>query len=223
MNDDQDDEKFRMMPMGDIGEGRIDQYVPLSLLRARHVEPSLTVIGSGPESAPLAARVRALGLDSQVRFAGVLRGMGCRVEEKGGGTLVSRQGTLRGIDTAMGSMPDAVPALVAAALFAEGESRIRGIGQLRFKESNRLEGFALELRKLGGEIAVEGDLMTVRPRPLHGAVLETHDDHRLAMSFALVGLRVAGVQIEDPECVRKSFPRFWDEFDGLIEQSAHQG
>ena len=156
-------------------------------------------------------------------FPEVLRRMGCRVEARDGGTLVSRGGTLRGIDVAMNGMPDAVPALVAAALFAEGQTTIRGVGQLRFKESNRIEGFAGELRKLGGEIGVEGDVMIVRQAPLHGATVGTHDDHRLAMSFAVVGLRVPGVKIEDPECVRKSFPGFWEELERLLEQSAHSG
>ncbi len=156
-------------------------------------------------------------------FPLVLRTMGCRVEERDGGTLVSRGGTLRGVDVTMNGMPDAVPALVAVALFADGETRIRGIGALRFKESNRIEGFAAELRKLGGEIGVEGDVMTIRQARLRGALLETHDDHRLAMSFAVLGLRVPGVKIDDPGCVRKSFPSFWDELDRLLEQSGQQG
>jgi len=157
------------------------------------------------------------------RFPEVLRMMGCMVEVREGGTRVSRRGPLRGIDVAMNGMPDAVPALVAAALFADGETRIRGVGNLRFKESNRIEGYAGELRKLGGEIGVEGDVMIVRPAPLHGALLETHDDHRLAMSFAVVGLRVSGVKIEDPGCVRKSFPSFWEELERLLDQSAQSG
>ena len=156
-------------------------------------------------------------------FPEVLRMMGCRVEERDGGTLVSRGGTLRGVDVTMTGMPDAVPALAAAALFADGQTTIRGVGQLRFKESNRLEGFAGEIRKLGGEIGVEGDVMIVRQAPLHGALLGTHDDHRLAMSFAIVGLRVPGVKIEDPGCVRKSFPGFWEELERLLGQSAQSG
>jgi 3-phosphoshikimate 1-carboxyvinyltransferase len=156
-------------------------------------------------------------------FPEVLRMMGCRAETRDGGTLVSRGRTLRGIDVMMNGMPDAVPALVAVALFADGETRIRGIGHLRFKESNRIEEFAGELRKLGGEIGVEGDVMTVRQARLHGALLETHDDHRLAMSFAVLGLRVPGVKIEDPGCVRKSFPSFWEELERLLEQSSQSG
>lgn len=162
-------------------------------------------------------------LQPDAAFPDLLRRMGCRVEARDGGTLVGRGTNLRGIDVTMEGMPDAVPALVAVALFAEGETTIRGIGQLRFKESNRIEGFASELRKLGAALGVRGDVMTVTQAPLHGEVLGTHEDHRLAMSFALVGLRVPGVKIEDPGCVRKSYPSFWNELDRLVEQSAHRG
>jgi 3-phosphoshikimate 1-carboxyvinyltransferase len=156
-------------------------------------------------------------------FPEVLRRMGCRVEAKDGGTLVSRGGTLGAIDVSMSGMPDAVPALVAVALFADGETTIRGVGQLRFKESNRLEGFAGELGKLGAAIDVEGDALRVGTANLHGALLGTHDDHRLAMSFAVIGLRVPGVKIDDPGCVRKSYPSFWEELERLLEQSAQSG
>ncbi len=156
-------------------------------------------------------------------FPAILGMMGCRVEVRDGGTLVSRYGTLRGIDVTMNGMPDAVPALVAVALFADGETTIRGVGQLRYKESNRLEGLAGELTKLGAEVGVEGDVMRVRQSSLHGALLGTLDDHRLAMSFALIGLRVPGVKIDDPGCVRKSFPAFWEELEQLLEMSNHSG
>jgi 3-phosphoshikimate 1-carboxyvinyltransferase len=162
-------------------------------------------------------------LQPDAAFSGILRMMGCAVEADEGGTRILRSGPLKGIDVAMDGMPDAVPALVAVALFAEGATRIRGIGRLRFKESNRVEGFAGELAKLGADIDVAEDVITVRPAPLHGELLSAHDDHRLAMSFALAGLRVPGVKIDDPACVRKSYPAFWDELDRLLEQSAHRG
>jgi 3-phosphoshikimate 1-carboxyvinyltransferase len=141
--------------------------------------------------------------------------MGCRAEESGEGTAVEGSGRLRGIDVDMHDMPDLVPTLVAAALFAEGPTRIRNIGHLRFKESNRLETLAGELRKLGAAVEVRQDGLEIAPGPLHGAPLSAHDDHRLAMSFALIGLRVPGVIIDNPACVRKSFPGFWEEFGKL--------
>jgi len=162
-------------------------------------------------------------LQPDAGFPPVLSRMGCRVEAAEGGMSVARGGVLRGIDVSMRDMPDAVPALVAAALFADGPTTIRDVGQLRYKESNRMEGFAGEIAKLGGNIGIDGDVMTVRPAPLHGELLSTHDDHRLAMSFALIGLRVPGVMIDDPGCVKKSFPLFWDELDRLLEESSHTG
>ena len=156
-------------------------------------------------------------------FPAVLSRMGCRVEARDGGTRVARGEGLRGIDVSMDTMPDAVPALVAAALFADGPTTIRGVGQLRYKESNRMEGFAGEIGKLGGNIQIEGDVMSVSPAPLHGELLSTHDDHRLAMSFALIGLRIPGVIVDNPGCVKKSFPLFWDELDSLLEESSQRG
>jgi len=120
----------------------------------------------------------------------------------------------------MREMPDAVPALVAALLFADGPSRVSGVGILRFKESNRMEGMANELRRLGADIDVEPDTIVVRPAPLRGALLDPLGDHRLAMAFALVGLRVPGIRIGDAECVAKSFPSFWDALAVLLTESA---
>ena len=166
---------------------------------------SVAVPGTGPSShQPDAA------------FAGVLESMGCTVAHGGGGTSVAREGPLRGIDVSMRLMPDAVPALLAVTLFAEGPSRIGDVGILRFKESNRMEGMAQELRKLGAAIDVTADAIAVRPVPLHGALLDPLGDHRLAMAFALVGLRVPGVRIEDAECVRKSFPTFWEALGEIL-------
>ena len=148
-------------------------------------------------------------------FAGLLGRMGCTVREEKGGTAVARTGPLTGIDVSMEQMPDAVPALVAAALFAGGPSRVSGVGILRYKESNRMEGMANELRKLGADIALGPDAMVVRPAPLRGALLDPLGDHRLAMAFALVGLRVVGVRVGDAECVGKSFPSFWEALAAL--------
>jgi 3-phosphoshikimate 1-carboxyvinyltransferase len=115
----------------------------------------------------------------------------------------------------MNSIPDVVPTLAVIALFAEGITRIRNVGHLRFKESDRLQAIHDELEKLGANIAIEEDGLVISPAPLHGAQLDTYDDHRMVMSFALAGLRVPGVKIENPECVSKSFPGFWEEFERL--------
>ena len=159
--------------------------------------------------------LRRSSSQGDVRFLDVLAAMGCRCEETADGISMTSTGRLRGVDLDMNAMPDMVPTLVAVALFADGETCIRNVGQLRYKESDRGEGLAAELRRLGASVDMQGDALVIRPSKLHGGQLDTFEDHRLAMSFALLGLRVPGVRIEQPECVRKSFPGFWDEFEKL--------
>lgn len=163
--------------------------------------------------------VQTSSRQADAAFPGILQKMGCQVLQRGDGTVVGREGPLRGLDVRMNAMPDAVPALVAVALFADGPTQIDDVGHLRFKESNRLDGLAAELSKLGADIRITGDSIRITPCPLHGASLETHGDHRLAMVYGLIGLLVSGITIDDPDCVRKSFPRFWQEFEGLIQNS----
>ncbi|MDH4070330.1 MAG: 3-phosphoshikimate 1-carboxyvinyltransferase [Ignavibacteria bacterium] len=125
-------------------------------------------------------------------------------------------GAFHGIDADLGATPDLVPPLACAMLFAESPSFLRNIAHLRHKESDRLDVLVREIRKLGGEISVEGDGLEIRPSRLHGAGLDPEDDHRLAMSLALTGLRVPGVTLNNPGCVKKSFPGFWEQF-ALLE------
>ncbi len=165
-----------------------------------------------------AVRVPDLAQDSMQSDAGlvdVLVRMGCTVRWERDAAVMERHGTLRGVEVDMNAMPDAVPALVAAALFAEGSTRIRNVAHLRYKESDRLGTLAEQLRLLGANITVLDDGLDIHPVPLHGAQLDPHEDHRLAMMFGLIGLRVPGVVVEDPMCVRKSYPRFWEELDRL--------
>jgi len=118
-------------------------------------------------------------------------------------------GSYSGIDINLRDMPDLVPCLVSTLLFANSRSRIRGVEHLRFKESDRLEVLCSELQKLGASIRLKDDGVEIDPAPLTGAKLNPHDDHRLAMSFAIIGLKIPGISIENPECVGKSFPGFW--------------
>jgi 3-phosphoshikimate 1-carboxyvinyltransferase len=161
-----------------------------------------------------------VSLQGDSGFLRVLTTMGCGYEDPGGGIRITAGTKLHGISVDMNSMPDVVPTLAVLALFAEGETRIRNVGHLRYKESDRLAALATELRKVGAEVRVSGDDLEIVPVPLHGAFLETYDDHRLAMSFALIGLRVPGIRIENPGCVKKSFPAFWGEFEKLYKTSS---
>jgi 3-phosphoshikimate 1-carboxyvinyltransferase len=162
--------------------------------------------------------VEGLGRESSqgdVQFVEVLKQMGCEVEVVNDELRVKSVGKVRGVDVDMNAMPDIVPTLAVTALFAEGNTHIRNVAHLRYKESDRLQGLVTELQKLGASVTLVDDGLEIIPAPLHSAQLDTYDDHRLAMSFALVGLKVPGVKIENPECVKKSFPTFWKEFEKL--------
>jgi 3-phosphoshikimate 1-carboxyvinyltransferase len=115
----------------------------------------------------------------------------------------------------MSTMPDLVPTLAVLAAFAEGETLITGVGHLRHKESDRLAAVAKELRKMGVEAQDTADGLRIKGGEPRGAEIDTYDDHRIAMSFAVAGLKVPGVVIKDPECVKKSFPEFWEFFEKL--------
>ena len=150
-----------------------------------------------------------------IRFLQILQRMGADIKTEEDRVII-HGGRLSGIDADMGSMPDMVPTLAAIALFAEGKTTIRNVHHLRFKESDRLHCVALEWGRLGAHIEETDDGLTIYGGDsLKGAILDPHDDHRLAMSLAVVGLMVPGIKIKDEECVRKSFPKFWDMWDRL--------
>ena len=147
-----------------------------------------------------------------------LERMGCQVEYSGLGATVCG-GELQGIEVDMGDMPDVAPTLAVVAAFAEGTTTINNIAHLRIKECDRLSAVVSELRKLGAEVEEEPARMIIHGRRggsnLHGATLATYEDHRMAMCFAVAGLRIPGVVITGEECVAKSFPDFWERFQLL--------
>ncbi len=147
-------------------------------------------------------------------FPGVLARLGCTVESSPVGLTV-RGGPLQGIEVNMAAMPDLVPTLAVLAAFAQGETVITGAAHLRHKESDRLAAVAAELQKLGIEARETEDGLIIRGGQPHGAKIHTYNDHRIAMSFAVAGLKAPGVVIEDPDCVVKSFPDFWEFFTRL--------
>jgi len=118
----------------------------------------------------------------------------------------------------MGDMPDIVPTLAVVASFADGVTRIRNVSHLKVKESDRLSAVINELTKMGISARSEKDDLVITGGVPHGAVIDTYDDHRMAMSFAVAGLRVPGVEIKNESCVEKSFPDFWKVFEGLYER-----
>jgi len=165
-------------------------------------------------------RLDAKSAQGDARFVDLLERMGCRVER--GDSWVAVEGTpeLSGLDADCGAMPDIVPTLAIVALFARGRTRITGVPHLKVKESDRIATVAGEINRMGGGATPLPDGLTIEPRPLHAARIETHSDHRIAMAFAVAGLRVPGLLIADPGCVSKSFPDFWTRFDHLTRRIA---
>ena len=153
---------------------------------------------------------------TDLRVLEVLERMGCRVSRtREGIELRGPAEGLRAIDVDMNEIPDAVLALAVVALFADGASTLRNIAHLRIKESDRLAALESELRKLGARAHAGPDSLRIEPGPLRGARIATYDDHRMAMAFALAGLRIPGVEIEDPECVAKTWPGYFEALDSL--------
>jgi 3-phosphoshikimate 1-carboxyvinyltransferase len=161
-------------------------------------------------------RVRVEGLSRRsmqgdVDLCDVLEQMGCSVawEDDGAGAITVSGRAARGVDIDMNAISDTVPTLAVVALFAAGPTTIRNVAHIRDKETDRIGDLACELRKLGATVDEFHDGLTIHPTPLHGATLDTYDDHRMAMSLALAGLLVPGVRINDPACVGKTFPDYW--------------
>ncbi len=149
-------------------------------------------------------------------FVDVLASMGCTVEETANPpTLTLVGGPLRGIDVDMNTISDTVMSLAVVALFAQGPTTIRGVAHIRWKESDRLAALAAELRRLGAHVTEQPDGLHIEPAPLRGASLNPHGDHRLAMAFSLIGLRVPGILIQEPDCVAKTYPTFFQHLDKL--------
>lgn len=155
-------------------------------------------------------------LQGDVRFVRVLEQMGCHVSESSTGiTLTGAK--LRGVDVDMNDISDTVQTLAAVALFADGPTRVRGVAHNRLKETDRIAALACELRKLGAKVEEYDDGLRIIPCPLHAARLATYDDHRMAMSLSLAGLRVGGVEIENPGCTAKTYPGYFDDLRKICE------
>jgi len=153
-------------------------------------------------------------LQGDIGFLDILERMGCRVT-RGGDWVEVRGGELHGTEMDMKEMPDLVPTLAVTAVFARGKTVIQNIRHLRLKESDRIHALALELSKTGIRVNEREDGLEVEGGKPHGAEIETYDDHRMAMSFAIAGLAVPGIKIKGERCVDKSFPEFWETLQKL--------
>jgi 3-phosphoshikimate 1-carboxyvinyltransferase len=165
-------------------------------------------------------RVRVPGLgrrsvQGDVRFVELLGQMGCGVEIGESDIVVTGASVLNGVDVDMADCSDTVPTLAVVAAVAQSPTRIRGVGFIRRKESDRIGAAVAELRKVGVAAVEEEDGLAIYPGPIRGARIETYDDHRLAMAFALLGLRHRGIVIENPGCVAKTFPTYFDVLESM--------
>jgi 3-phosphoshikimate 1-carboxyvinyltransferase len=158
--------------------------------------------------------VSANSLQGDIRFLELLNAMGCKIITESDGIGVCG-GPLTAIEADMGDMPDLVPTLAAIAAFARGTTIITNIAHLKDKESNRLAAVVNELTKMGIEAGYDDRALRITGGQPHGAEIETYNDHRIAMSFAVAGLKTDNVFIKNEMCVEKSFPDFWRVFDGL--------
>ena len=174
---------------------------------AIHPGAKVTVEGLGKRS-----------LQGDVGFADVLHRMGADLLFGGDFITVIGPQRLQGIEVDLSTMPDTAQTLAVVALFAEGPSTITGLHTLRVKETDRVAALAAELTKLGAEVDVAGDDLTIHPpeRGPRPAAIDTYDDHRMAMSFALAGTRAAGVRIKDAECVNKTYPNYFEDLERVI-------
>lgn len=162
-------------------------------------------------------RIVGIGSDSlqgDIHFVDVLKNMGCDVMI-GGNWIEIKGNALHGIDVDMGDMPDVVQTLAAVAVFARGKTRVRNVKNMRIKETDRIAAVVNELRRMGITTVEYEDGFEIEPSSPQPAEIETYDDHRMAMSFALIGLRSHGISIKNPECVSKTLPDYFQRLDAL--------
>ncbi|MGA5300714.1 3-phosphoshikimate 1-carboxyvinyltransferase [Nucisporomicrobium flavum] len=154
-------------------------------------------------------------LQGDVRFADVLEQMGATVSRTPDSVTVSTAGRLRGVDVDMADISDTAQTLAAVAVYADTPTRVRGIGFIRKKETDRLAAVVTELRRAGIDAVEDEDGFTIHPGQPRPTRFATYEDHRMAMSMALLGLRTAGMEIEDPGCVAKTYPDYFTDLAAL--------
>ena len=162
--------------------------------------------------------VPGLGRDAQqgdYAFTAVLEQAGAIVTRGETSTRIERSGALRGVDVDMHHISDTVMTLAAIAPLAAGPTRIRNVANIRIKETDRLAATVTELRKLGQGVTHGDDWLAIEPAPIAPALVHCYDDHRIAMSFAILGAAAGGVTIEDPACVSKTYPRFFQDLGAI--------
>jgi 3-phosphoshikimate 1-carboxyvinyltransferase len=168
-------------------------------------------------------RVRVKHLTKQscqgdILWLNVLEQMGCEIKDADDYTEVTGPKQLQGIDIDMNDISDLVQTLGAIAPFASSPITIRNVEHIRYKETDRIKAVVTELRRLGVEVEEFADRLKIEPGPITPAAIETYHDHRMAMAFAVTGLKVPGIVIKDPGCTAKTFPDYFTRFSQMLEQ-----
>ena len=164
------------------------------------------------------ARVNHVHFDStqgDIRFVSALEQMGCKVEDTDDGIVVKGPEKLQGIDISMSDFSDQTMTMAVVAVFAQGQTVISGVGHIRRQESDRIRGIVTELRRVGIACDERENGLVVYPGPIQASeenpvVIETYDDHRMAMAFALLGTKTEGIVIDNPLCCRKTFENYFE-------------
>ena len=162
--------------------------------------------------------VQHLSLDSMqgdVQFVRILERMGCQVTGSDSGITLTGPRQLKGIDVDMRTISDTSLTLAAIAPFADSKVTIRNIEHTRWQETDRIHAMVTELRKLGVPVTEHQDGLEISPAAITPAAIDTYEDHRMAMAFSLVGLKTSGIQINNPDCVSKTFPNYFEVLEGL--------
>lgn len=164
--------------------------------------------------------LKTTSIQGDVGFLDVLEAMGCGVNHDAQGVVVRGAKSLHGLHLDLRDMSDLVPTVAAIAVFANSPTEITGVGFIRQKESDRIGDLVRGLRAIGSDAEETSDGLIITPVPLellHGAELATHHDHRLAMAWSLIALRVPGISVEDPNVVQKSWPAWWSVRQQLVD------
>jgi 3-phosphoshikimate 1-carboxyvinyltransferase len=176
---------------------------------AVHPGAKITLSGLGRQS-----------VQGDVGFADVLKRMGAAVNVDSQSITVTGTPELHGIEVDLSSMPDTAQTLAVVAAMANGRTTIHGLGTLRVKETDRLAALQNELSRFGAHVAIEGDSLIVdSPLKLRPAEIATYDDHRMAMSFAVAASKSPGIVIKDAQCVNKTYPNFFADFENILRST----
>ena len=224
--------EFGVIPTRSSVEGSCTAYeIPGSISyqsRTYDIEPDLSGACYFYAAAALlgtsvtVAGVHKDSMQGDLRFILALEQLGCSVTDTPEGICVTGPagGHFPGLDITMSDFSDQTMTMAVLALFADTPTHIRGVGHIRAQECDRMTATITEINRLGGKARVDedGTGIIITPTPLHGARIETYDDHRMAMAFSLVGLKVEGVEIDNPTCCKKTFENFFELFTEYFSQ-----